>query len=158
MATAQPPADRWPPHTGPPRRAATSRRRGLLVPLAQAALALRHRAHRRLPDRAHPLQLRGAQRPARLRAAGQVPQRPAPGPRAGVDLHLHPPPLSRPLTASTSGCAGQSNVVYYPWAGNWLYVAQRWTGSSPSLYIVQHVLRQRFIGVSLPEQSRRRLP
>ena len=23
---------------------------------------------------------------------------------------------------------GKSNVVYYPWAGNWMYVAQRWTG------------------------------
>src|SRR6185503_6404111 len=23
---------------------------------------------------------------------------------------------------------GKSNVVYYPWAGNWMYVAQRYTG------------------------------
>ena len=46
---------------------------------------------------------------------------------------------------------GKSNVVYYPWAGNWLYVAQRWTGLIAFLYIGQHVLRQRFMGVSLPE-------
>ncbi len=46
---------------------------------------------------------------------------------------------------------GKSNVVYYPWAGNWMYVAQRWTGLIAFLYIGQHVLRQRFMGVSLPE-------
>jgi succinate dehydrogenase / fumarate reductase cytochrome b subunit len=46
---------------------------------------------------------------------------------------------------------GKSNVVYYPWAGNWMYVAQRWTGLIALLYIIQHVLRQRFLGVSLPE-------
>ena len=46
---------------------------------------------------------------------------------------------------------GQSNVVYYPWTGNWLYVTQRWTGAFSFIYIVQHVLRQRFLGVSLPE-------
>jgi succinate dehydrogenase / fumarate reductase cytochrome b subunit len=46
---------------------------------------------------------------------------------------------------------GKSNVVYYPWAGNWMYVAQRWTGLIALLYIGQHVYRQRFSGVSLPE-------
>jgi len=46
---------------------------------------------------------------------------------------------------------GKSNVVYYPWAGNWMYVAQRWTGLVAILYIGQHVLRQRFMGISLPE-------
>jgi succinate dehydrogenase / fumarate reductase cytochrome b subunit len=46
---------------------------------------------------------------------------------------------------------GKSNVVYYPWAGNWMYVAQRYTGLIAFAYILQHVLRQRFIGVSLPE-------
>ena len=46
---------------------------------------------------------------------------------------------------------GKSNVVYYPWAGNWMYVAQRWTGLIAVLYITQHVLRQRFMGISLPE-------
>ena len=46
---------------------------------------------------------------------------------------------------------GRSNVVYYPWAGNWMYVAQRYTGLIAFAYIIQHVLRQRFMGVSLPE-------
>lgn len=45
---------------------------------------------------------------------------------------------------------GKSNVVYYPYAGNWLYVAQRWTGVISFLYIIQHVLRQRFLGADLP--------
>jgi succinate dehydrogenase / fumarate reductase cytochrome b subunit len=46
---------------------------------------------------------------------------------------------------------GKSNIVYYPWAGNWLYVAQRYTGLVAFAYILQHVIRQRFMGVSLPE-------
>jgi succinate dehydrogenase / fumarate reductase cytochrome b subunit len=32
-----------------------------------------------------------------------------------------------------------------------MYVAQRWTGLVAILYIGQHVLRQRFLGISLPE-------
>ncbi len=46
---------------------------------------------------------------------------------------------------------GKSNIVYYPWAGNWMYTAQRYTGLIALLYIGQHVLRQRFMGISLPE-------
>jgi succinate dehydrogenase / fumarate reductase cytochrome b subunit len=46
---------------------------------------------------------------------------------------------------------GKSNIVYYPWAGNWMYTAQRYTGLIAILYIGQHVLRQRFMGISLPE-------
>ena len=46
---------------------------------------------------------------------------------------------------------GKSNVIYYPWAGNWMYTVQRWTGYIAFVYIIQHVLRQRFMGVSLPE-------
>jgi succinate dehydrogenase / fumarate reductase cytochrome b subunit len=46
---------------------------------------------------------------------------------------------------------GKSNVVYYPWAGNWMYLSQRWTGLIAFAYICQHVYRQRFAGVSLPE-------
>jgi succinate dehydrogenase / fumarate reductase cytochrome b subunit len=46
---------------------------------------------------------------------------------------------------------GRSNIVYYPWAGNWMYTAQRYTGLIALVYIIQHVIRQRFIGVSLPE-------
>jgi succinate dehydrogenase / fumarate reductase cytochrome b subunit len=46
---------------------------------------------------------------------------------------------------------GKANVVYYPWSGNWLYTAQRYTGIIAFFYIVQHVIRQRFMGISLPE-------
>ncbi len=46
---------------------------------------------------------------------------------------------------------GKSNVVYYPWAGNWLYLAQRYTGIVAFVYIGYHVTTQRFLGVSLPE-------
>jgi succinate dehydrogenase / fumarate reductase cytochrome b subunit len=46
---------------------------------------------------------------------------------------------------------GKSNVVYYPWAGNWLYVSQRYTGLIAFAYILQHVIRQRFMGIQLPE-------
>lgn len=45
---------------------------------------------------------------------------------------------------------GKSNVVYYSWAGNWLYVTQRWTGYIAFVYIIQHVIRQRFMGDDLP--------
>ena len=46
---------------------------------------------------------------------------------------------------------GKSNVVYYPWSGNWMYLMQRATGLIAFAYIIQHVWRQRFAGVSLPE-------
>jgi succinate dehydrogenase / fumarate reductase cytochrome b subunit len=46
---------------------------------------------------------------------------------------------------------GRSNVNIYPWAGNRMYLMQRITGLIAFAYIVQHVWRQRFSGVSLPE-------
>ena len=46
---------------------------------------------------------------------------------------------------------GRSNVNVYPWAGNWGYLMQRITGLIALAYIIQHVWRQRFSGVSLPE-------
>jgi len=46
---------------------------------------------------------------------------------------------------------GRANVNIYPWAGNWGYLTQRITGLIAFAYIVQHVWRQRFAGVSLPE-------
>jgi succinate dehydrogenase / fumarate reductase, cytochrome b subunit len=46
---------------------------------------------------------------------------------------------------------GKSNILYYPWSGNWMYLAQRYTGLIAFAYIIQHVLRQRFLGVSLPD-------
>jgi succinate dehydrogenase / fumarate reductase cytochrome b subunit len=46
---------------------------------------------------------------------------------------------------------GRANVNVYPWAGNWMYISQRVTGLIAFVYIIQHVWRQRFSGVSLPE-------
>jgi len=46
---------------------------------------------------------------------------------------------------------GRVNVNVYPWAGNWMYLMQRVTGLIAFVYIIQHVWRQRFSGVSLPE-------
>ena len=31
---------------------------------------------------------------------------------------------------------GESNVADYPWTGNWMYTAQRWTGGIAFVYIV----------------------
>lgn len=49
------------------------------------------------------------------------------------------------------GIRGRGNVNVYPWAGNWGYYFQRITGYIAFAYIIQHVWRQRFAGVSLPE-------
>jgi succinate dehydrogenase / fumarate reductase cytochrome b subunit len=46
---------------------------------------------------------------------------------------------------------GRVNVNVYPWAGNWGYITQRVTGIIAFAYIIQHVWRQRFSGVMLPE-------
>jgi succinate dehydrogenase / fumarate reductase cytochrome b subunit len=46
---------------------------------------------------------------------------------------------------------GRVNVNVYPWASNWMYISQRVTGLIAFAYIVQHVIRQRFLGVQLPE-------
>jgi succinate dehydrogenase / fumarate reductase cytochrome b subunit len=46
---------------------------------------------------------------------------------------------------------GRASVNVYPWAGNWGYLMQRVTGIIALAYIAQHVWRQRFSGVSLPE-------
>ena len=46
--------------------------------------------------------------------------------------------------------SGESNVSEYPWAGNWLYTSQRWTGIIALIYMVQHTYYLRFTGVHLP--------
>jgi succinate dehydrogenase / fumarate reductase cytochrome b subunit len=46
---------------------------------------------------------------------------------------------------------GDSNVGEYPWSGNWLYTAQRWTGIIAFLYIAYHLYTMRFTGVYLME-------
>ena len=44
---------------------------------------------------------------------------------------------------------GESNVGEYPWTGNWLYTAQRWTGAITLIYIAYHLYDMRFSGVHL---------
>jgi succinate dehydrogenase / fumarate reductase, cytochrome b subunit len=46
---------------------------------------------------------------------------------------------------------GQSNVAEYPWMGNWLYTAQRYTGLVTFAYIVYHTTTQRFMAPYLME-------
>jgi succinate dehydrogenase / fumarate reductase cytochrome b subunit len=51
---------------------------------------------------------------------------------------------------------GDGNTVSYPWSGNWMYTAQRWTGGIAFVYIVWHTYTMRFTGVDLhlhPELS-----
>jgi succinate dehydrogenase / fumarate reductase cytochrome b subunit len=52
--------------------------------------------------------------------------------------------------------SGEGNVVGYPWTGNWMYTAQRWTGGIAFAYILWHTWTMRFTGVDLhahPEMS-----
>ncbi len=41
----------------------------------------------------------------------------------------------------------------YPWTGNWLYTAQRWTGAIAFAYILYHTYYMRFTGVHLFDYS-----
>ena len=45
---------------------------------------------------------------------------------------------------------GRATVNVYPWAGNFGYLMQRVTGIIALAYILQHVYRQRFSGIDLP--------
>jgi succinate dehydrogenase / fumarate reductase cytochrome b subunit len=44
---------------------------------------------------------------------------------------------------------GDGNTVEYPWTGNWMYTAQRWTGGIAFVYIVWHTWTMRVTGVDL---------
>src|SRR5215813_3467249 len=44
---------------------------------------------------------------------------------------------------------GESNVTDYPWTGNWMYAAQRWTGIMAFAYIIWHTWTMRFTGIDL---------
>ena len=44
---------------------------------------------------------------------------------------------------------GEGNVGEYPWTGNWMYTAQRWTGGIAFAYILFHTWTMRFTGVDL---------
>jgi succinate dehydrogenase / fumarate reductase cytochrome b subunit len=45
--------------------------------------------------------------------------------------------------------SGKSNVSDYPWAGNFMYAAQRWTGAIAFAYILWHTYTMRFTGIHL---------
>lgn len=44
---------------------------------------------------------------------------------------------------------GESNVSEYPWAGNFMYAAQRWTGLIAFVFILWHTYTMRFTGIHL---------
>ena len=44
---------------------------------------------------------------------------------------------------------GDGNTMEYPWTGNWIYTAQRWTGGIAFVYILWHTWTMRFTGVEL---------
>jgi succinate dehydrogenase / fumarate reductase cytochrome b subunit len=44
---------------------------------------------------------------------------------------------------------GDGNTIAYPWTGNWMYTAQRWTGGIAFVYIVWHTWTMRFSGIDL---------
>jgi succinate dehydrogenase / fumarate reductase cytochrome b subunit len=46
---------------------------------------------------------------------------------------------------------GDANLVAYPWAGNWMYTLQRWTGGIAFVYILWHTYTMRFTGIDLHE-------
>jgi succinate dehydrogenase / fumarate reductase, cytochrome b subunit len=46
---------------------------------------------------------------------------------------------------------GEANVAEYPWSGNWMYAAQRWTGVVAFAYILWHTYTMRFTGIDLHE-------
>ncbi len=44
---------------------------------------------------------------------------------------------------------GDGNTLSYPWTGNWMYTAQRWTGGIAFVYILWHTYTMRFSGIDL---------
>ena len=44
---------------------------------------------------------------------------------------------------------GESNLGEYPWMGNWMYGAQRWTGAIAFFYMGYHTWHLRFSGVHI---------
>jgi succinate dehydrogenase / fumarate reductase cytochrome b subunit len=48
---------------------------------------------------------------------------------------------------------GEANVSDYPWAGNFMYAAQRWTGAIAFVYIGWHTYTMRFAGIHLLTNS-----
>jgi succinate dehydrogenase / fumarate reductase cytochrome b subunit len=44
---------------------------------------------------------------------------------------------------------GDGNLAEYPWTGNWMYTAQRWTGAIAFFYMAWHTWTMRFTGIHL---------
>jgi succinate dehydrogenase / fumarate reductase cytochrome b subunit len=44
---------------------------------------------------------------------------------------------------------GETSIADYPWAGNWMYAVQRWTGGIAFAYILWHTWTMRFTGIDL---------
>jgi succinate dehydrogenase / fumarate reductase, cytochrome b subunit len=44
---------------------------------------------------------------------------------------------------------GDGNLGAYPWTGNWMYSAQRWTGGVAFVYMLWHTWHLRFTGVHI---------
>jgi len=44
---------------------------------------------------------------------------------------------------------GEGNLGEYPWTGNWMYTAQRWTGAIAFFYMAWHTWTMRFTGIHL---------
>ncbi len=48
---------------------------------------------------------------------------------------------------------GENNVIDYPWAGNWYYTLQRYSGLVVFAYVTYHIWYMRFAGVHLVDHS-----
>ena len=48
---------------------------------------------------------------------------------------------------------GQTTVGDYPWIGNWMYAAQRWTGILAIIYMAYHTWTMRFTGAHIMVHS-----
>jgi len=46
---------------------------------------------------------------------------------------------------------GENNVIDYPWAGNWYYTVQRYSGIVVFFYVTYHLWYMRFAGIHLTE-------
>ena len=121
---------------------------------SQAAFPERHRSYRGLPDRAFCLQrVRHQRAEAYTQQVKLLCSFPFVLWLELVGIWL--PILYHSLYGFFIWARGDSNVSDYPWAGNWMYNLQRWTGAFTFAYIVWHTWHLRFSGVHcLPIRTR----
>ena len=89
--------------------------------------------------------------PARLRRSRSSSSTPCRWSASSSGPSSSSPSSTTASTASTSGCAASRTSMSTPGPATGCMSRSAGPASSPSLYIVQHVWRQRFMGVSLPE-------